>query len=108
MAQNLSYRQLCLIALFANINNIKLRENNFHGVKLDESLIALLNETFDLYQKSLITCTSSALLSMIDLIPFKVIIQGQGAQLFLLMELNEISVEEIMIIAQCYSNPSPA
>jgi hypothetical protein len=93
-AQRLSYRQLCLLALagFMELSNnvLPLRQGNYRN---DPGAIGplaspVLFELYDLYQQGLVHCGKAALLSIPDIVPANIRLQGPGANLFNLMELK--------------------
>jgi len=69
LGEDLTYRQLCLLALF---------------------------EIFDLYTRGLLNASGVALLSLPDIVPSKMRIQGTGAQLFNMMELSRIPNNDLL------------
>lgn len=94
-AKSLSYRQLCLLAIFARHDKSGLRIEKYgkiarEDVQIETKTGAVLHETFDLYSKALINCSGDSVLSVPDIKPAKMRTQGTGTILFKLMELNTI------------------
>lgn len=104
MAERLSYRQLCLLAIFAG-QQIKstLRSESYRGktgeVTLPNTLIAILQEIYELDQLGLINCSGEVLLGLSDVTPAKMNVQGTGSTLGNLMELRSIPAGDLVQIA---------
>lgn len=101
LGEELSYRQLCLLSLFINLNKSILRDTDYRNEKqIDQSLVAILHEIYDLYLRGLLNCSGITLLGIADIVPSKMNVQGMGANLYKLMELNNfdaIDANEILI-----------
>ena len=96
LGEDLTYRQLCLLALFPKHADA-LRSNDYKGESaLDTNIIALLVEIFDLYTRGLLNASGVALLSLPNIVPSKMRIQGTGAQLFNMMELSRIPNNDLL------------
>jgi len=92
IAQKLTYRQLCLLRVFSGDFEHLLRKEHYREYgKFPWELIGILNEAYALYLNSLISNGSAAMLSLTDLMPAKVRLQGIGAMLYDLMELDDIN-----------------
>lgn len=97
LGENLSYRQLCLLALFASTYTDSLRSENYVKKEtLATSTVALLVEIFDLYSKGLLNASGEALLTLPHITPSKMRTQGTGVQLFTLMELSKVPREDLL------------
>jgi hypothetical protein len=103
-AETLSYRQLCLLALFVLKNSIQgghLRKTSYRpaqgaqNVNVPLATIPLLYEIFDLYSRGLISGGSGALLGLTDINPFEIVVQGAGSVLVNLMELLTIEPTDL-------------
>jgi len=96
LGKNLSYRQLCILAVFANSDKLNLRQGDYRkdgdmeGIK-----IALFQEIFDLYNQGLLNCSGEALLSMGDINPHKMRTQGTGTILYRVMELFHVNSDDL-------------
>ena len=100
VAENLTYRQMCLLKLAANKSNISLRKEDYrgHGTFAVE-LKGLLYECSDMYQKSLIHFGGEVLFGPTDVKPASMTTQGMGADVYNLMKLNAIPTNDIRPIA---------
>lgn len=102
LGESISYRQICILALFAPGRDFNLKQENYRdgNIKTAERA-ALLQEIYDLYSRGMLTNLSgSALLSMTDITPALTRIQGTGVTLYNLMELWKIDVQELHPIAK--------
>jgi len=99
LAEDLSYRQLCLIAFFGSDIGTRTRDQSYAkaGI-LETNVIALLVEIYMLYTRGLLNCSGTALLSIADIVPAKMRTQGIGAVLHNLMELSELPNDDILEI----------
>jgi hypothetical protein len=96
ISQELSYRQLCLLSMFRQKDNFKLRQYNYHETKtISVEAATLLEEIFDLDRRNLLT-QGNVLLGITDVIPAKIVLDLEGTRLFHLMELSKISPEELI------------
>jgi len=94
IADQLSYRQLCLLTLFAETEtySAQLRDNSYRegGISDDnENQIAVLYDTYDLHMRGLIS-HGVAVLGVTDVHPAQTQTQGMGWILYELMELQDI------------------
>jgi hypothetical protein len=103
-AENLSYRQLCLLALFVLKNSIQgghLRQTSYRpaqgtqNVNIPLTTVPLLYEIFDLYSRGLISGGGGALLGLTDINPSEIVVQGAGSVLVNLMELLTIDLPDL-------------
>lgn len=98
LAERLSYRQLCLLFLFApkgNPMNLKSGDYRQSGGIKGTQKIALLQEVYDLYQQAMLHCGDSALIDISDIDPSRMGTHGMGGWLYQLMELKSISMDDI-------------
>jgi hypothetical protein len=103
LGQNLSYRQLCLLALFAQPDKSILRQENYHSIlTMRVYQIALLQEVFELDLIGLIT-SGSVVFGHTDIIPGKMHLEGQGEILYKLMELSKIDQTELNELSELLS-----
>jgi hypothetical protein len=100
LAQNLSYRQLCLLSLFRRGTQFTLRASDYSGnSKWTLDLISVLQETFDLYSQGMLNASGTALLTNPDVNPAKMQVQGVGDVLYRLMALSSIPEQELIRLA---------
>ncbi len=96
LGQSLSFRQLCLLRLFAVNNNFNLREEDYRDGSLSGAeRIALVQEIYELYSRGLIGSGGSALLGVTDVAPAMMNIQGAAVTLHNLMELWGILPQDL-------------
>lgn len=99
-AQNLSYRELCILAMIGGkmigvYDSNKFRQVSYRNEqKLNDKLVILLHEIYSLYNQGMINNGGEAALGLSDLNPSKLNIQGVGADLFNIMELLYIPKED--------------
>jgi len=100
VAQELTYRQLCILSLIPKKNQFSLRQSDYRGQNVaNGKLIVLLQEINDLYIMGLTNGSDDAYLSLSDVNPSKIGIQGTGVYLHNLMELHEIPNSDLQDIA---------
>jgi hypothetical protein len=94
----LSYRQLCLLAIFGG-SSIEgdLRSENYTLVNtaIRRPVVSALHEVFDLERMGLIACEGKFLFGITNVEPVNMIVEGTGQTLARLMELNEIPDEDL-------------
>jgi hypothetical protein len=96
LGESLSYRQLCLLRLFAVNNKFRLREKDYReGGLSGAKRIALVQEIYSLTGRGLLSAGGEAVLGVTDIIPGKMSVQGVAATLHSLMELQEISSQDL-------------
>jgi len=99
VAQLLTYRQLCLLALFAKKEHYGLRQEDYRGQKqFNQDLLILLQETYELNSLGMLDCSGEAMLGLTDVNPAKMNVKGVGAHLHNLMELWSIEQKDIIKI----------
>jgi hypothetical protein len=82
LMNDLSYEQIMLLMLYSQ--RALNREEDYHPERVPRpsvELITVLSETYDLYQRGLINNGGDAALSMLQLKPARIEIQGVGTQL---------------------------
>jgi hypothetical protein len=103
-AESLSYRQMCLLALFVLKGSIQgggLRQKDYRSVDPGSNVnvplptIPILYEIFDLYSRGLVSGGGSALLGLVDVNPSLITVQGAGSILVNLMELLTIDLPDL-------------
>ncbi len=103
-AERISYRQLCLLQVFASGQRWNMREADYRKTPTIPSDVApVLYEAYDLYARDLVNCSGTALLSLTDVEPARMKPQGAGLVLIRLMELREIPEADIGSLASTLS-----
>jgi hypothetical protein len=102
VAQMLSYRQLCIVALFVQQEKFPLRDRDYRNMDRfnDYNLLALLQDIYHLYSQGLLFVDGQALVSPFDIIPAKMMAVGPIKSLYFLMGLEEIEQFDINAIAE--------
>lgn len=116
----LSYRQLCLLNVFANKGRLGLSDEfigDLLGLEyddgpwphdwreyIDEEMLSLLQELYGLYASSFINYSGHFLLDVTSFRPMEVNVQGAGSRLYDMMELWRIEDEVILSIAQRFKD----
>lgn len=97
--ENLSYRQLCIMALIEHKYKFKLRNEDYRpeGPGYDDRLIlleyqkiSLLQEIKELHILDLVAMPANVILSIPAIIPAELILQGTGGAIYELAELNDL------------------
>jgi len=94
LCNDISFRQICLLALFADPSKYELRDESYreddqHKITVGVQRAALLQEIQDLDSRGLLG-SETALLCMVDINPKKMELDALGIVLYHLMELGEI------------------
>jgi hypothetical protein len=98
IGEDLTYRQMCLLATFALQDKvgIALRQGDYRGSgRIEPEIGAVLQETYDLYTRNLVTAGGDALLGLTDVNPANMEVQGSGAYLYNLMELRSVDLGDL-------------
>lgn len=100
-AEELTYRQLCILRLAVVKNKYELHSENYrdHG-RFSKELYSVLYECMDLCQKEYITLKEGHALGLTDIVPKSMTVQGIGGDIFNLMKLSSIPDEDIIPIAE--------
>jgi hypothetical protein len=100
LAERMSYRQLCILALFGYKGEHNLRETDFRGTpnNISMRLADLLVEILELCTQDLVS-SGDAILGLTDIAAANMRVQGAGAALCQYMELHELPAEDIRDIA---------
>jgi len=99
-AEQLTYRQLCILKLAAIKDIFGLRAANYRDQgTFTKGLYQLLYECFDLYQRGLVNFSGEVAFGPADIAPGKMTVQGLGGDIFNLMKLSRIPNEELVPIA---------
>lgn len=104
IAQDLSWSQLCLLAISARKGLFNLKAGHYRGQSsFPQQLVFLLSQMVDLHSKGLVNFGRSAVLGITDVNPEQMTAQGVGAHLYNLMELVEIPTQELARVANSLS-----
>lgn len=111
LGEDLSYRQLCLLSLFAQ-NTLLLGGNNRLNLRTGDyresgvssmDMIVLLQETYDLYQRGIVNSGGSAMISVGDVDPSQMSPQGAAVNLYNLMELGTVYTADLDVLIDLLS-----
>jgi len=109
--EDISYRQMCLLAIFRRVDNSSLRQEDYQNSgNISEAKIALLQEIYDLYSQRLLDLSDTDDLPMWgsfrleSLNPGKINVQGIGITLYNLMELWRIESQDLETIVALLSD----
>ena len=103
LARELSYTQLCIVALLVKKDRFHLRDTSYREIErlYDFNIVGLLQEIYILYSQGLIfILDAEALAGPLDIIPAKMEAQGPIKELYVLMGLDEIEQTDINKIAE--------
>ena len=102
VAEQLTYRQLCLMKLAVIAKDAGLRAGDYRGVQnFSKELYQVLYECLDLYQRALINFAGDVAFGPTDVASGKMVLQALGIDIFNLMRLGNIPNEDLIpIIAQ--------
>lgn len=99
-AEQLTYRQLCILRLGVVKHQFGLRNSDYRGqTSFHNELLQVLYECFDLYQRAFIHFGGPVALGPTDVVPAQMTPQGLGVHLYNLMELAEIPDEDLLPVA---------
>ena len=101
LAEQLSYRQLCLIVILVNKDEFNIpKVRSQRGGSLTITKAALLQELYDLYSQGVVDAEGGGYwFKFTELNPGGVKVHGTGGQLYYLMELNYIDRTDLNEIA---------
>jgi hypothetical protein len=104
IAEQLTYRQLCIMKLSVIKESFKLHDNHYRDQEyFTQELYQLLHECLDLYYRGLINFGGKIGFGLSDVTPGKMKVQGLGADIYNLMALEKIPIEELISIANSLS-----
>ena len=99
-AEQLTYRQLCILKLSIVKDNFELRDKDYRNDSVSApELYEVLYACADLHLKEYITFGSDVDFGLTNAIPSRMTLQGIGRDLFNLMKLSLIPDEDIIPIA---------
>ncbi len=100
--EEVSYRQMCLLALFIlrDRGYFALRRGDYRGgVEISFTLVVLLEEIYQLFQRGVLGLPGDTLLGVTDVNPAGMKVYGTGTDLYNLMELWEIDAQDLSQLA---------
>lgn len=103
-AEQLTYRQLCILKLSAVKNQLNLRQQDYREQSsFPKDLYQVLYEYLDLYNRGLVNFGGGVAFGPTDVKPGSTTIQGLGADIFNMMGLNNIPDPDVLGIAKTLS-----
>lgn len=100
-AEQLTYRQLCILKLSVIKHIFNLRSGDYRGQgSFSKELYQILYEYLDLYNRGLINFGGEVAFGPTDIAPGKTTVQGLGTDIYNLMQLCKIPNEELNNITQ--------
>ena len=101
-AEQLTYRQLCVLKLIMTKEQYALRKNDYRnaGGTFPADLYQLFYEYFDLHNRRYIDSGTGTMLGLTDLNPSAVKLQGLGFVAFQLMQLSAIPEADVLPIVE--------
>jgi len=115
IAQNLTYRGMCILSLIKRknqIQDVKLREDSYReskGERIFYETISILQEAYQIYNSGLIACKQKssegyeALLGWTDVAPNRSLLTPMGERYYEVMGLEDILEEDIKAVAKYLS-----
>ena len=99
-AEQLTYRQLCILKLAVKKESFNLRKGDYRGQEsFSKELYQILYECLDLSHRGLVNFGGSVTFGPTDVNPGMMTPQGIGADVFNLMKLHEIPNADLEPIA---------
>ena len=99
-AEQLTYRQLCILRLAVIKQVFGLRDGDYRGCdSFSKELYQVLHECLDLYHKGFVNFGGGVAFGPTDIAPGKMTVQGLGADIYNLMRLATIPDEDLVPIA---------
>lgn len=100
-AEELTYRQLCILKLAVVKDSFGLRDEDYRGHEtFARGLLQILYECVDLYYRAYINFDGSVAFGPTDVKPKSMTVQGIGTDLFKLMKLSSIPDDDLIPIAK--------
>ena len=100
-AEELTYRQYCILKLAVVKNEFGLRDGDYRGQEtFTKGIYEVLYECLDLYHRAYINFGGEVAFGPTDIKPGSMTVQGIGTDLFNLMKLSFIPDEDIIPIAK--------
>ena len=99
-AETLTYRQLCILKLIVVKDDFALRSEDYRGHgSFSRELLQVLYEYFDLYRRGFVNFGGELAFGPSDVKPRETVVQGLGAELFNLMQLREVPIDDVTSVA---------
>ena len=99
-AEALTYRQLCILKLTTDKDRFALRLEDYRGHgDFSRELLQVLYEYLDLYHRGFVNFGGEVAFGPSDVKPGSTVVQGLGAELFNMMQLREIPIDDIAPVA---------
>ena len=103
-AEQLTYRQLCILKLAVVKEQFALRSTDYRGESsFPKPLVQLFYECMGLYHNGFVNFGGQAAIGFTSVIPGEMTVQGLGADIFNLMRLHRIPNSDIAPIATVLS-----
>jgi len=101
LAQGLTYRQLCLLAVFAEAGRFRLRDSHYIGyAAMTQSLLSVLLDVYELWTRQIVGSGTLVLTTYDHIHPARIEVHGVGGRLYRLMELRDIMPTDLEEAAQ--------
>ena len=99
-AETLTYRQLCIMKLTSEKDRFALRREDYRGHgDFSRELLQILYEYLDLYHRGFVNFGGEVAFGPSDIKPGSTVMQGLGAELFNLMQLWRIPIDDVAPVA---------
>ena len=96
LADELTFRQLCLLRIAAQSKTLDLRGSDYRGQgSFSNDLYQVLYECLDLYTKAFVNFGGEVAFGPTDVHPGQMVVQGMGSDIHNLMQLWEITDDEL-------------
>ena len=100
-AEALTYRQLCIMKLTTEKDQFALRLEDYRGHgDFSRELLQILYEYLDLYHRGFVNFGGEVVFGPSDVKPGNTVVQGLGAELFNLMQLREIPMNDVIPVSE--------
>ena len=100
-AEALTYRQLCIMKLTTEKDQFALRLEDYRGHgDFSRELLQILYEYLDLYHRGFVDFGGEVAFGPSDVKPGSAVVQGLGDELFNLMQLREIPLNDLIPVAE--------
>jgi hypothetical protein len=100
LATDVSYRQMCLLSLFAQSKDFDLRNKAYIGENLSTDTYTLLQEIYEMISLGLLTIPQRTFRSIADISPREMKAVGIGYLVYNMMELKDIDRKDLNQLAQ--------
>ena len=99
-AEDMTYRQICVLRLSAIKDQLDLRESDYRGYgSFSRELLQVLYECYDLYRRGFVSFGGTVTFGPSDVKPNSMTVQGLGAEAYNLMRLSTMPIREIAPVA---------